>query len=212
MKQITEILKFGIKSLNLSCHFPEQNSKLFEIFPLALKQSEKLKSTTDTVVQKCLAKKRSSSAGVSFKILCQLQDCKFVKKETPTKVSSYEFCEVFQNSFLRRFSRLIAFAANWGKIDLSSRSSDQRCSIKRPVLKNFEIFTRKNLRWSFLRPSGMNIYQEEAPTQVFFCEYCEIIKNTYFEKHLRANCFFHFHNAITTLAFSPLDIADSFQI
>ena len=101
-------------------------------------------------------------------------------------MSSYEFCEVFQNSFLRRFSRLIAFAANWGKIDLSSRSSDQRCSIKRPVLKNFAIFTRKNLRWSFLRPSGMNIYQKEAPTQVLFCEYCEIIKNTYFEKHQRA--------------------------
>ena len=156
--------------------------------------------------------KKSSCAGVSFKILCQLQDCKFIKKETPTKVSSYEFCEVFQNSFLRRFSRLIAFAANWGKIDLSSRSSDQRCSIKRPVLKNFEIFTRKNLRWSFLRPSGMNIYQKEAPKQVFFCEYCEIIKNTYFEKRLRANCFFHFHNAITSLAFSPLYIPDSFQI
>ena len=26
---------------------------------------------------------------------------------------------------------------------------------------------------------------EETPIQVFFCEYCEIFKNTYFEKHLR---------------------------
>ena len=25
---------------------------------------------------------------------------------------------------------------------------------------------------------------KETPTQVFFCEYCDIFKNTYFEKHL----------------------------
>ena len=27
--------------------------------------------------------------------------------------------------------------------------------------------------------------QKETPTQVLFCESCEIFKNTYFEKHLR---------------------------
>ena len=26
---------------------------------------------------------------------------------------------------------------------------------------------------------------KETPTQVFFCQYCDIFKNTYFEKHLR---------------------------
>ena len=26
---------------------------------------------------------------------------------------------------------------------------------------------------------------KKTPTQVFFCKYCEIFKNTYFEKHLR---------------------------
>ena len=58
------------------------------------------------------------------------------------------------------------------------RSSHQRCSIKRAVLKNFAIFTGKHLCRS-------RFFQKETPTLVFFCEYCEIFKNTYFEKHLR---------------------------
>ena len=32
---------------------------------------------------------------------------------------------------------------------------------------------------------GLHFIKKETPTQVFFCEYCEIFKNTYFEKHLR---------------------------
>ena len=58
------------------------------------------------------------------------------------------------------------------------RSSPQRGSIKRAVLKNFAIFTGKHLCRS-------RFFQKETPTLVFFCEYCEIFKNTYFEKHLR---------------------------
>ena len=30
-------------------------------------------------------------------------------------------------------------------------------------------------------------YQKETQTQVFSCEYCKIVKNTYFEEHLRTN-------------------------
>ena len=36
----------------------------------------------------------------------------------------------------------------------------------------------------FLRPSGLHVYQKESPTQVFFCEICEIFKNTFFTGHL----------------------------
>ena len=32
---------------------------------------------------------------------------------------------------------------------------------------------------------GLHFIKKETPTQVFFCEYCEIFKNTYFEKHLQ---------------------------
>ena len=40
------------------------------------------------------------------------------------------------------------------------------------------------------RPEGVQLYQKETPTEVFSCEHCEIFKNTYFEKHLRANGYF----------------------
>ena len=31
----------------------------------------------------------------------------------------------------------------------------------------------------------MNFIRKETPTQLFFCEYCEIFKSTYFEESLR---------------------------
>ena len=36
-----------------------------------------------------------------------------------------------------------------------------------------------------LQPSGLQLYEKETLTQLFFREHCEIFKNTYFEKHLR---------------------------
>ena len=50
-------------------------------------------------------------------------------------------------------------------ISATSRSSHRRCYTKKTVHKNFAIFT------------GL---QKETLTQVFYSEYCEIIKNTYF--------------------------------
>ena len=64
------------------------------------------------------------------------------------------------------------------------QSSHQRCSIEKVVLKRFTIFTEKHLR-------------KETPTHGFPCNYREILKNTYFEEHLRtaasANGFKTFH-------------------
>ena len=59
------------------------------------------------------------------------------------------------------------------------RSSHQRCSIKRAVLKNFAMFTGKHLCRS---PCN---FLKKRLQGCFFCEYCEIFKNTNFEKHLR---------------------------
>ena len=59
------------------------------------------------------------------------------------------------------------------------RSSQRRCSAKKCVLKNFAIFTGKQLF------KDLQFYEKETLTQVFFCEYCKIFKNTYFEEHLR---------------------------
>ena len=67
------------------------------------------------------------------------------------------------------------------KCSHSCRRSPQRCSIKKPVLKNFTILTGKHLCWSLFWLK----LRQETPTQVFSCEYCENFKNTYFGKHLR---------------------------
>ena len=32
---------------------------------------------------------------------------------------------------------------------------------------------------------GLQLSQKETPTRVFFCEYCEIFKNSYCEEHLQ---------------------------
>ena len=73
------------------------------------------------------------------------------------------------------------------------RSNHQRCSIKKVILKNFAIFTRKHLCWSLFLiklPPGLQLYKKETLTQVFSCEYYE----TCFEEHLQTAATFTFQN------------------
>ena len=63
----------------------------------------------------------------------------------------------------------------------------------RGVLKNFAKFTGKHLYQSLffnkaagLRPEACNFIKKETLAQVFFCEFCEISKNTFFIEHLWA--------------------------
>ena len=69
-----------------------------------------------------------------------------------------------------------------------SRISHRRCSANKVVLKNFAVFTRKHLYWSLflikLQAFWPATLSKWTPTQTFSCEYCEIFKSTYFEKHL----------------------------
>ena len=89
------------------------------------------------------------------------------------------------------------------------RSSCSKMFLKRGVLKNFVILTEKGLCWSlfliklqkgpkvltnlqgFVEAAIRKIFFEniracdiikKGLTQVFFCEYCEIFKNTFFHK------------------------------
>ena len=56
---------------------------------------------------------------------------------------------------------------------------------KKAVLRNFTIFTGKNLCWSlFLTELPGNLFKK-TPTQLFSSEYFGSRKNKYFEKHLR---------------------------
>ena len=61
------------------------------------------------------------------------------------------------------------------------RSSHQRCSVRKGVLRNFTKFTGKQLCW---RPEACNFIKKEALTQVFACEFCEIYKGIFFTEHL----------------------------
>ena len=69
------------------------------------------------------------------------------------------------------------------------RSSHQRCSIKKAILKIFRNIHRKHLCWSLflikLQTLLPTTYEKETSTQVFPCEYCENLNSTYFEEHLR---------------------------
>ena len=68
------------------------------------------------------------------------------------------------------------------------RSSHQRCSIKKCVLRNFTKFTGKHLRQSlfFNEVTGQacNYIKKETLAQVFSCEFWEIYKSTFFTEHL----------------------------
>ena len=67
------------------------------------------------------------------------------------------------------------------------RSSHGRCFIKKPIFKDFAIFTRKHLCWSLflIKQQGFrSAKKKQTPAQVFSCDYCNIFKNTFFEEHL----------------------------
>ena len=70
-----------------------------------------------------------------------------------------------------------------------SRSSHQRCSVKKGVLKNFAKFTEKHLCQSLYFnkvAEACNFIKKETLAQVLSCEFCEIFKNTFFTEHLWA--------------------------
>ena len=72
-----------------------------------------------------------------------------------------------------------------------SRSSHQRCSVKKGVLRNFAKFIRKHLcqSISFNEIAGLkvcNFIKREILAQVFSSEFCEISKNTFLTEHLWA--------------------------
>ena len=68
----------------------------------------------------------------------------------------------------------------------SSEAATRGVLYKKGVFKNFWIFTGKHLCWSLLliklqalRPAA--VLKRDSTT----CEYCEILKNTFFEEHQR---------------------------
>ena len=60
------------------------------------------------------------------------------------------------------------------EVVLWKRSSEKFCNIlrKKPVVES---------DFNNISGIGLQLYQKETPTQVFFCECCEVFKNIYFE-------------------------------
>ena len=73
-----------------------------------------------------------------------------------------------------------------------ARSSHQRCSVRKDVLRNFPKFTGKHLCQSlfFNKVAGLRpatLLKKETLAQVFSCEFCENSKNTFFTERLRTS-------------------------
>ena len=67
-----------------------------------------------------------------------------------------------------------------------NRSSHQRCSIMKGILRNFAKFTGKPLHHSLFlnKVADLNCIMKETLAQVFSCEFCKYSKNTFFTEHL----------------------------
>ena len=91
--------------------------------------------------------------------------CNFIKKDTPAKVFSREFCEIFKNTFTENLWKIVS-------ININSRFLQNMWSEK------FRKLTRKHLRQILF------LNKKETPTQVYFRKYREILKNTFFVEHL----------------------------
>ena len=68
------------------------------------------------------------------------------------------------------------------------RSSHQKCSVRKGVLRNFPKFTGNHLCQSlfFNKVAGDGAGKKENLAQVFSCEFFEISKNTFFTEHVWA--------------------------
>ena len=102
------------------------------------------------------------------------RDCNFIKKDILAQVISCEFCEISKKTFSIEHLQTTTFSR--GKVSLY-RSSRLQMLFKIGALKNFANVIGKHLWWS---PSGLQLYYEKTPTQVFFCRICQIFKNIFF--------------------------------
>ena len=68
----------------------------------------------------------------------------------------------------------------WGPVT-KSRSSYQRYSLKKGILRNFTKFTGKHLCQSLF---FNKVAKKGTLAQLFSSEFCEISKNTFFREHL----------------------------
>ena len=116
-------------------------------------------------------------------------DRKNMEKENNTDESDFSEKEIPDLNSLN-------FFWIWTKISEIStvvRSSHQRCSVTKGVLRNFENFTGKNLCQClfFNKDAGLSpaTLLKKTLAQVFSCEFCKISKNTFSYRKPPDDCF-----------------------
>ena len=97
-----------------------------------------------------------------------------------------KFFILFLSLTSRCFNQVMFFSHY---ITQGEKSSHQKCSIKKGVLRSFAKFTEKHLCQSLFFDKvtgggGCNFIKKETLAQVFSREFCEISKNTFFKEHL----------------------------
>ena len=100
------------------------------------------------------------------------------------------------------------------------RSSHQRCSVKKGVLRNFAKFTGKHLCQSLffneVAGGACNFIKKEILAPVFSCEFCEIPKNTFFTEHVLVTaseyCLLHCQRINNLLSLKQISFAPMIQI
>ena len=159
-----------------------------------------------TEVQKLLeravqVKDQASETGVRrLQIRCSLKICKFHRKTSVleslfNQAAGLQVCSSLKKRLQHRcfpvrpakFLKIPFFTEGFQWLLLTFNLCFQRCSKQKPLWHsavNIRVSWKKYLlprksRSSHRRCSGL-----QQPAKVFSCEYCEIFKNTYFEKNL----------------------------
>ena len=104
-------------------------------------------------------------ARTSFLIKLQAEAWNFIKKETLTQVLSSEFGKISKNTFSYR-TPLVA-ACEFSRISFTTFIEALRNDLQ-------------NFLWLTLNLQGLQLYQKETPTQVFFCEIWKIFNSIFF--------------------------------
>ena len=110
-----------------------------------------------------------------------------------TQLFSCEYYKIFKTTFFEEHLRT-AVSATWkilqmkmNKVSFDSRSSHQRCSIKKGALKNFAKFTGKHLCQSLFfnkgcRPKTGNFIEKETMTQLFSVNFVKFSRTYILQK------------------------------
>ena len=134
--------------------------------------------------------------------------CNFIKKEALAQVFYCEFCEISMNTFFYRtppaagsdylFSKLLVISSQNFSCELNSQGTYSlknisvcRCGFKRSW-ETFEqtwtcvkLWQENTCAWvsslKKLQAGALQLYLNEGPAQLLFCEFCLISPNTYLQ-------------------------------